>query len=226
MNQHTALSGVLASAAAGANGTTNGDTQDHNPNKKVHGTTTASPNADEESADGLDSCLLDDTFATVHAAQPILTVAIEKPNKKHWVTCHPTMEARRVAVIEMPEDRGSGIYVVRKDILPLVPQDEITIVSLHLATTRSGTFFLWLVKQGEDSWGASMREAVETAKGEWVRVVSKRGDGRYETKPPKNDLGKAVWPDKSFAEIFALAAKNRMIDSINHPVLKVLRGEF
>ena len=225
MNHNTTRGGALATAAAGANGIDDEDEFDEDDDE-VDEVATATPGSPDEVDASLASCLLDDMFATVQAGSAVFTISIEKPNKKLWTACHPTMEARRVAAIEMPEDRGSGIYVVRKDIVPFVPSDEITIVALHLATTKSGKYLLWPAKHGDDSWAISMREAIEAAKGDWIRLVSKRSEGRYEAKPPKNDLGKPTWPNKTFAEIFAIATKDRVIDSVNHPVLKVLRGEF
>jgi hypothetical protein len=39
------------------------------------------------------------------------------------------------------------------------------------------------------------------------------------------DLPSPKWPEGGFESLFSLAFKNRVIDNINHSVLRTLRGE-
>jgi hypothetical protein len=51
--------------------------------------------------------------------------------------------------------------------------------------------------------------------------------GAYGMFKARGDLGEPEWPDKSLSELLRLAFKgDRLIDSLNHPVLRELAGEM
>jgi len=70
-------------------------------------------------------------------------------------------------------------------------------------------------------------EIADYAKTCWVKMAGKRDLGAYEMFKARGDLGEPDWPDKSLSELLRLAFKgDRLIDSLNHPVLRELAGEM
>ena len=58
-------------------------------------------------------------------------------------------------------------------------------------------------------------------------MAGKKDLGAYEMFKARGDLGEPEWPDKSLSELLRLAFKgDRLIDSLNHPVLRELAGEM
>lgn len=172
----------------------------------------------------ISSILLADTFASVASAKLTNIVEMRRPDGKAWVMAHPTHFVARAAIVQMPEERGTGVYAVRQDVLQHVPPRDVTVVALYRAIEIGGNEFLWIVREGDDSWATSMKEAVRAATGGWVRVQSDRAAGRYVTSVPKGDLPPPVWSEMPFAEVVALGIKDRTIDAPNHPVIKLLEG--
>jgi hypothetical protein len=48
----------------------------------------------------------------------------------------------------------------------------------------------------------------------------------YDLFEASGDLAEPVWPEMTFRDLLELAFRDRRIDSINHPILKSLRGEI
>jgi hypothetical protein len=102
--------------------------------------------------------------------------------------------------------------------------------TLFTAINRQGVLFVWPVsvpaldaKQLE--WWRSMREAAEFAMHSWVRVKANMDLGAYEIFEAGSLMADPVWPEISFQEILRIAFRDRIIDRIDHPVVKRLRGE-
>ena len=117
---------------------------------------------------------------------------------------------------------------------PKLQQDlagELIPKRLYKCTTRQGDVFLWPVRipdsQGNlDTWNTSAHEAARVAKDSWVRVVSNKEISSYDVVHPRMDLPEPKWPDITDEEFVNLAFKDRMIDSLDHPTIKKLRGEL
>ena len=76
-------------------------------------------------------------------------------------------------------------------------------------------------------WHESALEIAEFAKNSWVKLQGKRDLGAYELFRAKGDLGEPQWPDKPLSDLLRLAFKgDRLISSLDHPVLKELAGEI
>jgi hypothetical protein len=186
----------------------------------------ATPTDDAEAY--LDQFKLPDSFSLIAETKQPTDVDITRPGKTSWVMVHPSL-AMRAVIVQVTEERGNGIYVVRSDMLKHIKQEDCQLVDLHLAVARNGAVFLWPRRIGAaDSWSKSMDQIIELARGTWVRVISERGDGktggRYVARTPEGSLPPPVWPAESFAEIVKRATKSRMIDSADHPIVRELAG--
>jgi hypothetical protein len=156
-------------------------------------------------------------------------VPIKRPDRQWWVRVHPSPDAclTPVALLEL-KDEGEKYAV-----LPNIARElanECSFVSLHLAMNRQGVAFLWCTRlPGPDGklleWHRSGAEAAELAKKEWIRLIANKSLGAYEILQAPAGYPEPTWPDLPFPDIFRIALRDRTIDSLDHPVVKQLRGE-
>jgi hypothetical protein len=59
----------------------------------------------------------------------------------------------------------------------------------------------------------------------WVRVTANLSLGAYEVFEATGQLGEQSWPSTPFGELLRIAFRDRFISSLDHPVLRRLRGE-
>lgn len=110
--------------------------------------------------------------------------------------------------------------------------DELRPVRIFVCMNKHGTVFLWPAKlPTPDSsigrrWSESALEIAEFAKSSWVKLVGKRDLGAYEMFKARGDLGEPAWPDKTLSELLRIGFKDRLINSLDHPVLRELAGEL
>jgi hypothetical protein len=159
----------------------------------------------------------------------ITKVPIGKPQKQWWVRVRKEPEFRfETALLEL-KDKGE-MYLVAPDLWNAIA-DEIVRVVIFVGINRQGVIFFWVVKlPGADGrhneWHQSSLQAAMIAMDHWVRVQANRSGGNgYDVTRHKAKLDDPEWPNLNFEELFKLAFKDRYIDSIDHPVLKELRGE-
>ncbi|MEX1230834.1 MAG: hypothetical protein WEB58_11385 [Planctomycetaceae bacterium] len=161
----------------------------------------------------------------------LLTVPVRKPPKETYVRIHPDPLYRlETAVLELKEDRE--IYLVAPSLRDdLATESTFGVRAFFTAMTRQNVLFLWPCRlpgpDGKiDEWSRSSLEAATIAAEKWVRVQSNMALGAYEVWEAMGDIPEPTWPDTSFRDILAIAFKDRRIDSLDHPVLKRLRGEI
>ena len=112
----------------------------------------------------------------------------------------------------------------------LATESTFGIRQLFTAVNRQGVLFLWPVNlPGPDGktldWHRSMLEAAQMATTKWVRVQANMGLGAYDVYEALGELPEPEWPELQFSEILRTAFKNRFIDTLDHPILRKLRGE-
>jgi hypothetical protein len=171
-----------------------------------------------------------DFSANVGVKKALLTVPVRKPDKSWFVQVHPA-EAYRLhtAVIELKEDRET--YLVEQSLWPyLTTEATFSDRALFTSITRQGVVFLWPIRLPRsdgrsDQWSQSALDAASMASGKWCRVVANMHLGAYEVFEAGGELAAPTWPDLPFSELLRLAFRQRYIDSLDHPVLRKLRGE-
>jgi hypothetical protein len=157
---------------------------------------------------------------------------VRKPDKSWFVRVHPDERFRLpVAVIELSEDRGSVTYLIAPDLqAQLATEPNFKAKLLALAINRQGTPFLWDVNLPRsdgrpDEWSRTALEAVNMAVNGWVRVAANMTLGAYDVWQATGELPAPEWPDKPFRDLLAIAFKGKLIDTLDHPILRKLRGE-
>jgi hypothetical protein len=117
-------------------------------------------------------------------------------------------------------------------VLPSMAADlagEFKVATLFLTINRQGVVHLWPVKlPGPDGkhneWHRSSAEAAEEAMKRWVRVTANMSLGAYDVCVAQAHIPEPTWPDMSLAEILKIAFRDRIVDRLDHPLIKQLRG--
>lgn len=175
--------------------------------------------------------LAQDFGANLGVKKAIVTVPVRKPSKESWVRVHPDDDFRiQTGILELKEDRE--IYLVDPELIPELSTESTFGPRLLLTTiTRQGVLFLWPIRlpgyDGRlDTWNQSAQEAANMAINNWVRISPNMGLGGYDVYNASAGLPEPEWPSLGFREILSIAFKDRRIDSLDHVVLKRLRGEL
>jgi len=172
---------------------------------------------------------LDQAFVETSGVKKLLTtVPVRKPNGQDFVRVHPD-EAYRLtsAIIELKDDRE--VYLVLPDIARELP-GECSPVVLHTGINRQAIVFLWPVKlptpDGRiNEWHRSAAEAAERAMTTWLRVKADMALGAYAMFEASSTIPDPIWPTYSFKELLKIGFRDRLVDRLDHPVIKRLRGE-
>lgn len=159
----------------------------------------------------------------------LLTVPVRRPDKQWFVRTHPDESyCMTVALIEMKEDRETFLVDPKlcDDLMP-----EITPKLLVTAINRADVVFLWPIrnaaKEGrQDEWSRTDRMAALMARERWLRVSSNMSLGAYEVFPASDALPQPVWPEVTFGELLEKAFEGRIIDSLDHEIVRKLRGKL
>jgi hypothetical protein len=155
----------------------------------------------------------------------VTTIPIRPPKKNEFIRVHSTMLAMLVWTLTDEQ----LVYVVTNDIADTIP-GLVVAKELVPSITRQGTLFLWPLRiPGEhgrtDNWLTSAKEAATHSVHAWVRVQANMDLGAFEIFEAMGAIPEPEWPRLSMDEIVRIAVKGRVIDSLDHPVLKKLRGE-
>ena len=177
----------------------------------------------------LASLRLSQNFTETAGVKKLLTtVPVRRPNPQDFVRVHPSAAYRMdVPVIELKDEREE--YIIRGRELVGELAGEFVPKTLFTAINRQGVIFLWPVRLPDPDgrqmeWHRSMREAAEIGTTRWVRVKANMALGAYETFMAESVMADPVWPEVTFQELVKLAFRDRLIDSIDHLLIKRLRG--
>ncbi len=159
----------------------------------------------------------------------LITVPCRKPGRQEFVMVHPDKDYQiETMTIELTEDRE--IYLVDPKLWSALP-GELKPKALFTTMNREGVLSIWPVNLpvGDGKvleWTSSQLQAAAMAKKGWIRMQANMSLGAYEVFQALGDLPPPNWPTISFQEILKIAFKNHFIDSLDHDVLKRLRGEL
>jgi hypothetical protein len=164
------------------------------------------------------------------AAEKVLVkIAVRKPNRQEFFRTRAGQEHQLTcAVVELKDERE--IYPVAPEIFHLIAQ-ETRLVTIRLCVNVGGVPFLWAVPAPtpdgrKNAWHETAREAAEMAETNWIRMMADMGAGMYSIYRGNAQLAEPSFPDKSLRDLLSLAFKDDgLIETLDHPVLKRLRGE-
>lgn len=173
------------------------------------------------------SLRLDQSFATPSVRKLLTTVPIRKPLPQHFVRVHPDPDFRGIfGLVEFKEDRE--FFLLTPAIAHELPGEFHSYV-IHTAVTRQEKVFLWPVKLPEpdgrqNEWHKSAADAALRAQNEWVRMRADMHLGAYEISVAEAVLSEPIWPDCTFRDLLRIGFRDRLVDNLDHLVVKKLRG--
>ena len=154
-------------------------------------------------------------------------IPVRKPSKKQFVHAHPSPEYRVDGMPTITDEATGEIYLLSAELeLPDDLANKVDMLSLATAITADGSLFLWFYKNTTNSWHESARIAIREATQRWVRVSSDKSSNGYLLEFPMDEPPAPVWPELTFTQILEKAFGSRFIESLNHPLIKKLRGHF
>jgi hypothetical protein len=197
---------------------------DPNPDIDENGNASATP--DPFAIDGL---RLSQAFIEQAGVKKLrTTVPVRKPNKQDFIRVHPDERYRFDALMILLKEEGEH-YLVRPELAAELVS-ETTMFTLYTAVNRAGVVFIWPVRLPapdgkQNEWWRSAREIAEYAMKNWVRVQSNMSLGAYEMVEARKMKAEPLWPEESMQDLLRIAFRGRLIDRLDHAVLKHLRGE-
>ena len=159
----------------------------------------------------------------------LTTVPVRKPSAQDFVRVHPDPAYREnFPIIELKDEREE--YIVVADLVPALVGEFVT-KTLFTAINRQGTVFFWPVRlpspDGKDlDWWRSSREAAELAMTSWIRVRANMNLGANDIFQAESVISDPEWPQLGFWELIKIAFRDHLIDRLDHPVIKRLRGQL
>jgi len=175
--------------------------------------------------------LSQDFAAGLGVKKALLTVPVRGPGKTAFLRVHPDESFSVATMLLKVEGDRDGIYLVAPALwAALAAEPACAPFQLYTSIDRQGTLILWPVRlPGADGksnqWWDSAHEAARLARRDWVRVAANMSLGAYEVWQATGELAAPDWPEKSFRELLSIAFKGKLIDALDHAVLRKLRGE-
>jgi hypothetical protein len=174
--------------------------------------------------------LTQDFGAGLGIKKALLSIPVRKPANSWWVRVHPSNSYRmETFVIELKEDRE--IYLVARELwTDLATEATFSPRALFTAINRQGVLFIWPVRlpgpDGKtDEWSRTALEAADMAAKGWVRLAANMSLGAYDVLQAGGQLGEPVWPQEPLADLLRIGFRDRYINTLDHPVVRRLRGE-
>jgi len=172
---------------------------------------------------------LSQSFVETAGVKKLLTtVPVRKPSPQDFVRVHPDPAYREnFPIIELKDEREE--YIVVAELVPALVGEFVT-KTLFTAINRQGTVFFWPVRlpspDGKNlDWWRSSREAAELAMKSWIRVRANMNLGAYDIFQADSVIPDPEWPQLGFWELIKIAFCDHLVDRIDHPVIKRLRGQ-
>jgi len=189
---------------------------------KVH----ALPIEEKEKGVRLEDLRIDQDYKEILKDQEdVLEITPKKPHRQEILQVHPNWQ---FVTYLLDWREISELYLVMQSIWPYIA-DECKKVVLFLYVTNAGRYGLWPIKLPEDgdsldSYSKTARRAAELCMGEWRRVYTDRRIRQYKTRATElcESLPAPQWPDLSDEQLIGLAFEDRIISSLDHPILKSL----
>jgi uncharacterized protein YbdZ (MbtH family) len=197
-------------------------------NLQVHSSATDGQPAAAPDQFNLNNLRLDQSFIEAAGVKKLLTtVPVRRPNPQDFIrVCADPAYREALALIELKDDRET--YLLFPDIARQLP-GEYVVATLYTTINRQGVVSLWPVKLPTPDgriveWHRSAAEAAELAMQKWIRMKANMTLGAYEIFESQGVIPDPEWPTLSFNELLRIGFRDRIVNSLDHAVIKRLRG--
>lgn len=159
----------------------------------------------------------------------ITMIPNRKPSKSEWFQVRAGDEWRlQTAVLELEKGVERSTYLVARPLWADL-SGEITPALFLTCVNTANDLFIWRIKlPGPDgrsnTWTESALQVAKAAERTWCRMKSDMANGIYSHRESDNPPPPPTWPELSFDRILQIAFRGRMIDTLDHPILRELRG--
>ena len=151
---------------------------------------------------------------------------VRKPKRQEFFRVHSD-ENMRFATKLLHFDADKKWYLIAKN-LWVELCDELTSVSLLTCINDDSARFFWPLKQSmhgmSNGWNDSSLHAAKKAVSMWIRLVPDMPNQKYRVQSAHQNLPEPEWESCTLNELVEKAFKDAYIDSLDHPVIKKLRG--
>jgi hypothetical protein len=192
--------------------------------------------ADYDPFDPKNLLVSQDFIDTAKVKKLITNIPIRKPDKQVFFRIHPKepgCDWRDVFnVIDLKNDREQ--YIVSGRMIAEL-KDEMVRKEFRLGISAKGDLFFMPIglpsgKDGKDnSWWGSLREMCDIAETKWIRAIPNQSVKGYDAYQSQDVLDEPDWVEAlqglTWWDCVKIAIKNYLIDSVDHAVVKQLRGQ-
>jgi hypothetical protein len=188
---------------------------------------TAAPALDPAQYDPFDPANMHvptDFRASLGVKKVLTELSCRKPAREWWITVHPEYHVNSY-FLELKESRE--IYYVAPALWPaLVGESTLVYMRLYLCLTRQDRPFFWPVRlPAEDGklneWAETAHNAALRGQGAWIRVQADMHAGHYQVLVAKLPV-EVTWPDVSLKDLLRICFKDRLVDSLDHAIVRQL----
>ena len=155
------------------------------------------------------------------------SIDVRKPKRQEWFRAHPTMVAR-ISVIRR---ESTGDYFVVDPALVRELETETRNAHVIAAISYEGALFLWpIVKPKADGAGIQLYENdladLSLSRQCWIRRQWAFGAKSYRV-DQANTVKAPEWPEnQNISDWITRAFRGRTIDSLDHELIRQLRGDL
>jgi hypothetical protein len=170
--------------------------------------------------------LLSQDFPSLAPKREAEIPSVRKPGKLDFFRIMPEVGAK----VLFADIRSDSFLVAPHLAADLQGERAVTWRHLVVARSRAGALFLWPLRVPEDDsgaapWAESALEAARQALTHWTRIQWDDGACSYKITLATAPIPEPVWPGASIEQLVQRAFGHRVIDSLEHIVLRQLRGE-
>ena len=190
-------------------------------------TTTEIPTQAKDFFSSLESLRVTESTAAP-LVKPVLThIPVKKPSKEWFFRIHPEISLSTL-ILETKEE--GEILMVSPELQELLLGENcVAVRTLRLGVTRQGTPFIWPVRRPiegrKDAWATTAIDAITYAEKHWVRMQADMNLGGYQIQVARV-ADEPRRPEEEFTQLLRIAFRGAVVDSMDHPTLKRLRGEL
>jgi hypothetical protein len=187
------------------------------------------PTAGGSIFDDLDALKVRDAEDASALVESVRTyVPVRKPSREIFFRSNPKQEYQLEALVLELKEEGETLLISPTLQNALLGEKCVGRRILRLCVTRQGVAFIWPLRppaaDRADAWASTALDAVTHAERRWTRMTADMALGGYRISVAQID-DEPTWPTESFGELLKIAFKNSVVDSLDHPTLRRLRGE-
>ncbi len=161
---------------------------------------------------------------------PYLPIRMPKKDE-YFRACHDKNYSETAMIYYDQTEDGVDIYLVLPAVWPLFYTHDTGVRAiLTLAVNRAGHNFILVNKYPipgnklSVEWFNHRRKYTADAKTTWLKVKANMGQGCYRVTPAEDQSPVPAFSEKPFGELLALAFGEHIIDTVNHPIARKIRG--